>query len=84
MSWTEGLESNRKKAVAPKKKVVVKKVNEEIRILRVQTKKGRGTEGMKAAVARTKEFPRKMEGQTKEGRKEAVARVDRLPRMIKG
>ena len=46
MSWTEGLESNRKKAVAPKKKVVVKKVNEEIRILRVQTKKGRGTEGM--------------------------------------
>lgn len=55
-----------------------------VRILRVQTKKGWATEGMKAAVARMEEFPRKMEGQTKEGRKEAVARVERLLRTIKG
>ena len=86
MSWTEGLEIKRKKAVASEKKVVVKTVNEEIRILGIQTKKGRGTEGMKAAVARTEEFPRKMEGWKKEGRKEAEAeaRVERLRRTIKG
>lgn len=84
MTRTEGLEINRKKAVAPKKKVVVEKVNEEVRILRVQTKKGRGTEEMKAAVAGTEKIPRKMEGRTKEGTKEAVARVDTLPRTIKG
>ena len=58
-------------------------MNEEIRILRVQTKKGQATEGMNAAVAKTEEFPSKMEGRTKEGRKEAVARVERLPRTIK-
>ena len=46
MSWTEGLEINRKKTVASKKEVVVKTVNEEVRILRVQTKKGQATEGM--------------------------------------
>ena len=58
-------------------------MNEEIRILRVQTKKERGTEGMKVTVAKTEEFPRKMEGWTKEGKKEAVARVERLKRTIK-
>ena len=35
---------------------------------------------MKATVAKTEEFPRKME----EGKKEAVARVERLKRTIKG
>ena len=59
----------RKKAVASEKKVVVKTVNEEIRILRIQTKKGRGTEGMKAAVARTEEFPRWKGGKRRGERK---------------